>query len=91
MPEVLPCEFCTSKKREKVLPCILRNRPVFEKFADYRTWSYWNKILYLSPVPDLDTIFEADGDKDWIVSSSLEELRPPFPNFHPEDDETNEW
>mmetsp|Transcript_16158 Transcript_16158/g.24215 ORF Transcript_16158/g.24215 Transcript_16158/m.24215 type:complete len:767 (-) Transcript_16158:215-2515(-) len=76
---------------EKVLRCLLRNRPVFEKFADYRTWSYWNKIMYLSPVPDLDTIFETDGDEDWVVSSSLEEMRPPFPNFHPEDDETNEW
>ena len=45
----------------------------------------------VSPVPDLDTIFETDGDEDWVVSSSLEEVRPPFPNFHPEDDETNEW
>lgn len=74
-----------------MLRCVLRNKPIFERFADYRTWSHWSKILYLSPVPDLNMIFETNGDEDWVISSSLEEVKPPFQNFHPEDDETNEW
>ena len=34
--------------------------PLFERMTAYRTWSRWEKVLFLSPVPDLDDIFEVD-------------------------------
>jgi len=34
--------------------------PIFERYACYRTWSRWQKVLFLSPVPNLDNVFETD-------------------------------
>jgi len=62
--------------------------PIFMTFKAFRTWSRWNEVLYLAPVPDLDTLFddEADGDGQ-VLSSMLHDIKPtkarPFANFYP--------
>lgn len=33
----------------------------FDRYAPYRTWSRWRKLLYLAPVPDLDETLTLDN------------------------------
>jgi len=66
-------------------------RPVFMNFQDYRTWSRWNRILFLSPVPNLNEIFETDEIGNTVVSEHLDFIEgtrggAPFANFYPDED-----
>jgi len=64
--------------------------PVFMNFENYRTWSRWSKILFLSPVPNLDDIFETDGSGNAVVSKHLDSITSTkgvaFANFYPDED-----
>lgn len=64
--------------------------PVFMNFKDYRTWSRWNKVLFLAPVPDLDNLFETDESGNVVLCSSLSTIvhheKKPFANFYPDED-----
>jgi len=64
--------------------------PVFMNFKNYRTWSRWSKILFLSPVPNLNDIFETDACGNMVVSEHLNLITStkgePFANFYPDED-----
>merc|ERR1712038_1316117 len=59
-------------------------------FKGYRTWSRWNKILFLAPVPNIDDLFEVNDKGSMVLSEELDFITPtklrPFINFFPEDD-----
>lgn len=64
--------------------------PVFTNFKSYRTWSRWNKVLFLAPVPDLDDLFETDESGNTALRHSLGTIvhtkDEPFANFYPDED-----
>uniref|UniRef100_A0A7S1FLP2 Uncharacterized protein n=1 Tax=Corethron hystrix TaxID=216773 RepID=A0A7S1FLP2_9STRA len=59
---------------------------VFERFEEFYTWSRWNKLLFLSPVPDLDFFFESAEEGGYSLSHLLENIKhtekKPFSNFY---------
>jgi len=55
--------------------------PIFMKYTCYCTWSRWQKVLYLAPVPDLNNLLNGD-DLDDIVPSRAQ----PFANYYPSED-----
>mmetsp|Transcript_11715 Transcript_11715/g.25732 ORF Transcript_11715/g.25732 Transcript_11715/m.25732 type:complete len:173 (+) Transcript_11715:508-1026(+) len=66
----------------------LAQKGVFERFKGYYTWSRWDKLLFLSPVTDLDHFFTSDGEDGYLLSSNLQNIKhtkeEPFANFYPE-------
>ena len=38
----------------------------------YRTWSRWEKVLFMSHVPDLDTLFTVDENGEISLHESLD-------------------
>ena len=61
--------------------------PLFERMTAFRTWSRWEKILFLSPVSDLDNIL----DGDCSVKQEVKERFSSTSNFDPLDDHKKEW
>jgi len=59
-------------------------------FRSYRTWSRWNKVLFLAQVPELDDLFEVDENGDSVLSYTLADIEPTkemnFANFYPEEE-----
>jgi len=76
---------------EKTFGRMLGAHPIFERFSCYRTWSRWHKILFLSPVPDLDLVFDIDEDGNISVSKTLDESITHLENFFPEEDDVSAW
>uniref|UniRef100_A0A6U5DEU0 Uncharacterized protein n=1 Tax=Corethron hystrix TaxID=216773 RepID=A0A6U5DEU0_9STRA len=56
------------------------------RFEEFYTWSRWNKLLFLSPVPDLDFFFESAEEGGYSLSHLLENIKhtekKPFSNFY---------
>jgi hypothetical protein len=50
-----------------------RANAMFDRMTDYRTWSRWEKVLFLSPVPDLDDIFHTDAKGVCRVKQELKD------------------
>jgi len=66
--------------------------PVFERFTDFRTWSKWNNILFLAPVPDLDDVFDdTNGDGNSFLSTEIDESSLSLANFYPNEDGVDAW
>uniref|UniRef100_A0A7S4M9V9 Uncharacterized protein n=1 Tax=Odontella aurita TaxID=265563 RepID=A0A7S4M9V9_9STRA len=64
-----------------------KDRSTFNRFINYRTWSRWEKVLYMSPVPSLDDLFVTKHGKVKL-DKSLDKIGPPdekFVNFDPDD------
>jgi len=59
--------------------------PMFERFKAWRTWSRWDKVLFLSPVPILDDIFEDNDEGSSIAVPKAEDEMSSrsIPNFYP--------
>eukprot|EP00565_Helicotheca_tamesis_P006551 CAMPEP_0185735410 /NCGR_PEP_ID=MMETSP1171-20130828/25212_1 /TAXON_ID=374046 /ORGANISM="Helicotheca tamensis, Strain CCMP826" /LENGTH=746 /DNA_ID=CAMNT_0028405709 /DNA_START=1 /DNA_END=2241 /DNA_ORIENTATION=+ len=34
---------------------------MFNRFSSYRTWSRWEKVLFVSDIPEMSSVFAADG------------------------------
>lgn len=47
---------------------------VFYNFEGYRTWSSWDKLLFLPPVPDMKSTFDK-GKTDQIISTEEKPFR----------------
>mmetsp|Transcript_13783 Transcript_13783/g.15501 ORF Transcript_13783/g.15501 Transcript_13783/m.15501 type:complete len:340 (-) Transcript_13783:1093-2112(-) len=58
--------------------------PAFERFTPYRTWSRWEKLLYLSPVPFLEDIFVEDDNGKFRFTEELD-LNKKYSNYYPEE------
>jgi len=84
-------DYNFSRKLLRYICPFLEQREVFRRFEDYYTWSRWDKLLFLSPIPDLDELFECD-DEGYSLSRGLENIKhtseKPFVNFHPEESNT---
>lgn len=76
---------------EKFLGRYLGLYAVFERFTDYRTWSRWEKVLFLSAVPDLESIFQTNTDGTFTVSKSIEHSDSSLVNYYPEEDGVHDW
>jgi len=77
---------------ENVLGRYLGLYPVFERFTGYRTWSRWEKVLFLSPVPDLESVFQTNPDGTTTVSKSVADYSDsPIDNYYPDEDGVQEW
>jgi hypothetical protein len=58
--------------------------PVFERFTPWKTWSRWEKVLFLSPCPILDDLLNSDEDQ--MPSSKPKiDLSRSIPNFYPKE------
>lgn len=61
---------------------------VFNRHIGFRTWSRWEKILYLAKVPKLDDLFELNCDDIPIIKKIFEKVKhtkkKPFFNFSTE-------
>jgi len=76
---------------EKTFGRFIGAHPIFERFTCYRTWSRWHKVLFLAPVPDLDTVFDTDEDGNISVSKTVDESYTFLENFFPEEDDVSGW
>lgn len=65
--------------------------PVFERFTGYRTWSRWENVLFLSPVPDLESIFHKNSDGTITMSKSINQFASTLVNYYPEEDGVQDW
>jgi len=63
------------------------NLGVFNRHINYRTWSRWEKVLYLSKIPNVSNLFEMNSDNLPIIKKELEKIKhtsaKPFSNFSP--------
>lgn len=76
---------------EKLIGKYIGLRPIFERFTAFRTWSRWQKVLFLSPVPDLDSIFHMDKDGTSSISKSVDQSAKRLENYYPEEENVHEW
>jgi hypothetical protein len=66
-----------------------KTRGMFEKFSAYRTWSRWEKVLFMAPLPDLEDLLVLDRRGQSTVQDKFITVVPtvtePFANFNPKE------
>jgi len=75
---------------ETIMGSLGSANPVFNNFQAYRTWSRWNKVLYLAPVPNLNELFEVDKNGNHVLHRKLYNIEPTrnikFANYYPSEE-----
>jgi hypothetical protein len=68
---------------------VTKTRGMFEKFSAYRTWSRWEKVLFMAPLPDLEDLLVLNRRGQSAVQEKLITAVPtvfePFANFNPKE------
>eukprot|EP00586_Coscinodiscus_wailesii_P020069 CAMPEP_0172493602 /NCGR_PEP_ID=MMETSP1066-20121228/25020_1 /TAXON_ID=671091 /ORGANISM="Coscinodiscus wailesii, Strain CCMP2513" /LENGTH=675 /DNA_ID=CAMNT_0013263825 /DNA_START=123 /DNA_END=2147 /DNA_ORIENTATION=- len=67
--------------------------PLFERTTSYQTWSRWEKVLYLSTVPNIDEIFSTDDDGAHRLNKDLnmkQDEKREILNLQ-EDEDSRDW
>uniref|UniRef100_A0A7S2NW82 Uncharacterized protein n=1 Tax=Leptocylindrus danicus TaxID=163516 RepID=A0A7S2NW82_9STRA len=58
---------------------------IFDRYRSFRTWSRWNKVLFIAEIPKVDELFEKDANGNQIIQMELERRKAteeePFRNF----------